>query len=62
MQHTIKLALAVATLLTSISLFGFSIYGLVIHQWLLFSVCLLLTAGFGYFNYIDFKSIFGKSQ
>ncbi len=58
MLVALRIVLSIATLLTSLFMLGLSIYGLVVQQWILTVVCLFLTAGFGYFNYIDYKFFF----
>ena len=55
----LKVALAVATVLTTLGTLTITVWGVVAAQWGLAATCLLLTAGFGYFSYRDYKLFFG---
>lgn len=59
MDKILRVILAVATLLTALGTLGLGVYALTIAQWGLFATCLLLTGGFGFFVYRDYKFFFG---
>lgn len=61
MSTTVRIILAVLTLLTTLALVSFAVVGLVIGQPLLTVVCLLLSAVFGYFDYRDYQFFFGQT-
>lgn len=58
MPPVLRIILAIATLLTTLFLLGLAIFALTVPHWGLFFVCLFLAAGFGYFDYADYKHFF----
>lgn len=60
MPIALRIVLAIATLLTTLFLTGLFVYALFIAQWGLAITCLLLSLGFGYFDYMDYKFFFVK--
>ncbi len=63
MPTFLRIILAVATLLTALSMLGLCIWGLATGKPPLLSiVCGMLTAGFGIFVYHDYQYFFGNKQ
>jgi len=60
MPQTIRIIVAILTLLTVLAMLGFAVFALTIPHAGLFIVCLVLALGFGYFSYADYKRFFGK--
>lgn len=62
MSKTLRIILAIATLLTALTMLAFAIYGLTIPHIGLAVVCFLLAGGFGIFVYHDYQYFFGKKN
>jgi hypothetical protein len=60
MNRTLRIILAVATLLTTLGALGFGVYGLTIPHVGLSVTCFVLAAMFGLFVYHDYQYFFGK--
>jgi hypothetical protein len=60
MPIALRIVLAIATLLTTLFLLGLGVYGLVTGSIGLAITCLFMGAGFGYFDYIDYRFFFMK--
>jgi len=61
-MNPFRVVIAVATLLTTLAMLGLSVFALTLPHFGLFFTCLLLTGGFGYFSYRDYKFFFGKKN
>lgn len=62
MAKTLKIILAGATLLTTLTALGFAVFALTIPHWGLFATCLALTLMFGLFVRNDYAYFFGKKN
>lgn len=62
MPEVLRIVLAILTLLTALAMLGLTVFALTIPHLGLFVVCLLLTAGIGYFSYRDYLRFFGKKD
>lgn len=62
MTRTIKIIVAVATLLTTLAMLGFTIFGLTIPHWGLTITCLALTILLGFFVRNDYYYFFQKKD
>jgi hypothetical protein len=62
MTQFLRILLAILTLLTTLAMLGFAIFGVVVHQWLLVVVCAALTGMFGIFVYHDYQYFFGAKN
>lgn len=62
MSKALRIILAIATLLTTLAMLAFAIYGLTIPHIGLAVVCFTLAAGFGLFVYHDYQYFFGSKN
>lgn len=60
MSKTLKIILAIATLLSTLTVLGFGVYGLVLPHAGLAVCCFALTILFGFFVRNDYYYFFGK--
>ncbi len=60
MEKTLKIILAVATLLTVLLMLGGAIWGIFLHSLGMSIVCLALAAGFSVFSYHDYQTLILK--
>lgn len=60
MNSTLKIIVAIGTLLTALAMLAFTIFALTLPHFGMASVCASLTAGFSLFVYKDYQHFFGK--
>ncbi len=62
MSRVFRIALAIATLMTTITMIGLAIFAISTAKWSVFFVCAMLALSFGILNIIDYEYFFGAGE